>query len=109
MAMSPTRYDQKAVRNYIVYLLFNYGGKYRMPKKAVNPFKMCYDPELDTSLELDPDTAYYYLTIIGILRWIIEIGRTEIITKVTLLSSHTALPREAHLEAAEQVMAHVGQ
>ena len=39
-----------------------------MPKKAENPFKMCYDPELDTSQKVDPDAAYYYLTIIGILR-----------------------------------------
>ena len=39
-----------------------------MPKKAENPFKMGYDPELDTSSELDPDAASFYLTIIGIIR-----------------------------------------
>ena len=54
---------------------------------------MGYDPELDISPEFDPDAASYYLTIIGILRWIIETGRISIITKVTLLSSHVALPR----------------
>ena len=43
-----------------------------MPKKAENPFKISYDPELDISPELDPDAASYYLTIIGILRWMIE-------------------------------------
>ena len=43
-----------------------------MPKKAKNPFKMGYYPELDTSPEIDPDAASYYLTIIGILRWMIE-------------------------------------
>ena len=80
-----------------------------MPKKAENQFKMGYDPELDTSPELDPDAASYYLTIIGILRWMVELGRIDIITKVSLLSSHVALPREGHLEAAVHVMAHVGQ
>ena len=30
-----------------------------MPKKAENPFKMGYDQEFDTSLELDPDAASY--------------------------------------------------
>ena len=59
-----------------------------MPKKAENPFKMGYDPELDTSQELDPDAASYYLTIIGILRWIFELGRIDIITEVSLLSSN---------------------
>ena len=67
-AMSPIKYVQEAVRNCTVHLSFNYGGKYRMPKKAENPFKMGYDPELGTSPELDPDAASYYLTIIGILR-----------------------------------------
>ena len=80
-----------------------------MPMKAENPFKMGYDPELDTSPELDPDAASYYLTIISILGWMIELGRIDIITKVSLLSSQVALPREGHLEAAVHVMAHVGQ
>ena len=39
----------------------------------------------------------------------IELGRIHIITKVLLLSSHVALPREEHVEAAVHVMAHVGQ
>ena len=30
-------------------------------------------------------------------------------TKLWLLSSHVALPREGHLEAAMHVMAHIGQ
>ena len=65
---------------------------------------MGYDPELDTSPELDPDAASYYLTIIGILRWMVELGRIDIITKVSLLSSHVALPRGGHMEAAVHVM-----
>ena len=70
---------------------------------------MGYDPELYTSPELDPDTASYYLTIIGILRWMVELGRIDRITKVSLLSSHVALLREGRLEAAVHIMAHVGQ
>ena len=51
----------------------------------------------------------YYLTIIGILRWIIELGRIDIINNVLLLSSHAALPREGHLDAAVHVMTHFAQ
>ena len=72
-AMSPAKYDQVAVRNSVIHLLSNYGDKYRMPKKAENPFKMSYNPELDTSPDLDQDAALYYLTIIGILRWMIKL------------------------------------
>ena len=80
-----------------------------MSKKAENTFKMGYDPELDTSPELDSNAAFYYLTIKGILRWMIELGKIDTITKVLLLPSHVALPREKHLEAAVHVKSHVGQ
>ena len=64
---------------------------------------------MDTSPELDPYPASYYLTIIGFLSWMVKLGRIDIITKVSLLSSHVALPREGHLDAAINVMVHVGQ
>ena len=70
---------------------------------------MGYNPELDTSPELEPDAAYFYMTIINILRWMIKLGRIDITTKVSLMSSHVALPREEHLDAAVHVMSHVGQ
>ena len=108
-AVSAAKYVQEAVRNCILHLSSNYGGNYRMPKKAENPFKTGYDPELDTSSELDSDAVSYYLMIIGILKWMIESGRINIITKVSLLSSHVALPREGHMETAVHIMAHVGQ
>ena len=60
--MSPAKYVKEAVRNCIVHLSSNCGGKYRIPKKAEIPFKMGYDPGLDTSPELEPYTASYYLT-----------------------------------------------
>ena len=65
-AMSPTRYVQEAISNCKMYLSSNYGGKYKIPKKAKNPLKMGYDQESDTSPELDPDAASYYLMVTGI-------------------------------------------
>ena len=83
-AMSPARYVHEAVRNGAVHLSSNYGCKHRIPTKAENPFKMRYDPELNTSPELDLDAVSYYLTIIGIMKWMVELGRFDIITKVSL-------------------------
>ena len=68
-AMSPAKYVHEAVRNCSAHLLTNYGGRYKMPKKAKNPFKIGYDPVLDISSELDSDAVSYYLTIIGIWRY----------------------------------------
>ena len=70
---------------------------------------MGYDLELDTCPELDPSAASHYLTIAGILIWMIELGRIDKVTKLSLLLPHVALPREGHLEALVHNMAHVGQ
>lgn len=58
-------------------------------------------------MALDPDRASYYQSLIGILRWTVELGRVDISTEVSLLSSHLALPREGHLLAVLQIMAYL--
>ena len=70
---------------------------------------MVYYPELGISPELEPDAMSYFQTIISVLRWMIKLGRIDIVTEVSFLSSHVALPREGHLDAMLHVMAHVGQ
>ena len=55
--MSPVKYVHEAARNCTIHLAANYGGRFRLPKKAGNPFKMSYDPEFCTSPELEPDAA----------------------------------------------------
>ena len=100
--MSPMKYVPEVVRNCTAYLAVDYDGLFRLLKKEENPFRMCYDPELDISPELEPDATYYY-TIIGIHKRIINLGRIDIITKVSLFSSHVALPREGHLDAWSEI------
>ena len=68
---------------------------------------MGYDPELDVSTPLEPDLVSYYQSLIGIMRWMIELGRIDIATEISLLSSHNAYPREGHLEAALHVMSYL--
>ena len=33
------------------------------------------------------------------LRWMVKIGKVDIITEVSLMASHMAMPREGHLDA----------
>ncbi len=40
----------------------------------------------------------------GIVRWMIELGRIDICTEVSMLLSYMALPRQGHLEAVFHVM-----
>jgi hypothetical protein len=67
-------------------------------RKAYGPFTGRYKPELDESPELDPIRANLYHSQIGILRWCVEMGRLDIITEVSTLSTYLFLLHGGHLE-----------
>ena len=95
--ISPTKYVRDAIKNVETYI-----GKrgLTLPKTGYDaPFKRGYRPELDFSKELNAEDSSYYQSQIGILRWMIELGRIDIIEEVAELSTFLALPREGHLEA----------
>jgi hypothetical protein len=83
-------------------------GDQMLVKKASGPFAGGYKPELDEIPELDPTTANFYQSQIGILRWCVELGSIGIITEVSMLSIYLFLPREGHLEAVFHVFAYLG-
>ena len=65
-----------------------------------------YRPELDVSPVLGPHDASYYIPLIGILRWIVELGCVEIFIEVSIISSHMSMPREGHLEQLFHIFYH---
>ena len=69
-----------------------------LSNKVSTPLSNEYRPELDVTPELDARRANYYQGLIGVLRWIVELGRIDIIVPIALLSRFLALPREGHLE-----------
>jgi hypothetical protein len=50
----------------------------------------------------------FYQSQIGIMRWCVELGRIDIITEVSMFSSHLCLSSEYHLEAVFHVFAYLG-
>lgn len=97
------QYVQEACKNVIKYLeqrkaKFN-DMKYSMSKRDGSPMKNDYRPEIDDTPELGPKDAAYYQSLIGVLRWIVELGRVDIVCEVSMMSSCLALPREGHLQA----------
>ena len=93
-----------AVQNVEQHLA-KYGGK--LPSRAVTPLSSNYRPETDTSNELEPSDAAYFQSLIGVLRWMVELGRVDICLEVSLLSSHLALPRVGHLEEVYHIFAYL--
>ena len=90
-----SKYVQDAVNNVETYLKKK--GE-SLPAKAKTPLSNGYRPEIDTSDELGPQEASYYQSLIGILRWMVELGRVDMCVEVSMMSSHLALPRKGHLE-----------
>ncbi len=98
-ANSPAKYVWSSVQNVEKYLKDLGDSRWKLPSKCSNPFEIDYEPELDETKVLNADLASWYASLIGMLRWMVEIGRVDIITEVSLMSSHMAMPREGHLDA----------
>ena len=103
-AFGSSQYVQSAVKNVYEHLA-KQGMK--LPCKAPNPLTFDYHPEIDVSQELGEDDASYYQTLIGVLRWIVELGRIDIDCEVSMMSSHMALPREGHLKELYHIFAYL--
>ena len=94
-AFGSAQYVKNAVENVETYLRKK--GE-SLPAKARTPLSHGYRPELDISDELGAGEASYYQSLIGILRWMVELGRVDICVEVSMMSSHLALPRTGHLK-----------
>jgi hypothetical protein len=101
---SSSHYVRRAVQNLEDWMA-NEGIK--LPKRAPSPMVSTYKPELDVSPELDAEKANFYQSQVGVLRWIIEMGRLDITTEVSMLVAHMAAPRIGHLRAVYQVFAYL--
>ena len=95
-AFGSAQYVKAAVKNVETYIAKE--GR-TLPAKATTPMPSGYRPEIDVSDELGAMEAAYYQSLIGVLRWMVELGRVDICTEVSMLSSHLALPRRGHLNA----------
>jgi hypothetical protein len=62
---------------------------------------------IDVSTGLKVKGIRYYQELIGVMQWAIELGRVDIATEVSLLSSHLALPRAGHLQQAYHIFGYL--
>ncbi|GAX21971.1 hypothetical protein FisN_16Hh038 [Fistulifera solaris] len=104
-SFSSSQYVQAAVANVEKYI--KKLERWDLPAKADTPMRTSYRSELDVSPELDPTLAAYYMSLIGVLRWIVELGRVDICLEVSILSSFMAMPREGHFEQVLHIFAYL--
>ena len=66
-----------------------------------------YRPELDQSPELNPERQNYFQGLIGVLRWICELGRLDILMPVSMLSRYLVSAREGHMDQVFHTFAYL--
>lgn len=100
--MGSASYVEKVVKN-VKKILNKHGFEYNRKLSDINyspkqPFTTAsYRPELDTSTMCNDEQLTLYQNLIGILRWIVELGRVDIAYEVSKLSSYLVEPRTGHL------------
>ena len=103
-SFSSSQYVKNAVHNVEGYLNKK---DTKLKPKVRSPFSGQYCPETDMLPELNSAEASYYMSLIGILRWVVELGRVDIAVEVLLMSSHMAMPREGHLDQLFHMFAYL--
>ena len=78
-----------------------------LPISVQTLFSSQYRPEIDILPELREDDASYFHSLIGVLRWIMELGRVGMDVEVSMMSSHHALPYEGHLQELYHIFAYL--
>ena len=69
--------------------------------------KKSYRPELDVTPELSDAYASYYQSLIGILRWIVELVQVDICLEVSMIYLNLVLPRIGYLRQILEIFSHI--
>ena len=103
-ALASTKYTKRAIADLEVEL--DAIGK-RLPTKVTTPLASGYRPEIDQSVELNPERQNYFQGLIGVLRWICELGRVDILMPVSMLSRYLVAARVGHLDQVFHMFAYL--
>jgi hypothetical protein len=90
--MSSDSYCKAAVQNIETWL--NKRGEF-LPTRTACVFPSGWKPELDVTPELKEEDANYFMQQIGVLRWLVELGRIDIATEVSMLAAYSQCMSQA--------------
>ena len=105
--ISPSKYVHEADRNCKNYLKERFPADHELIKYAPNQFPLGCEPEMDTSPELLPNEASYFQTLIHVMRWVVELGRVDIVVEVSQRASFLVMPRQWHFINALHSMSYL--
>ena len=103
-AMSSTSYNKRMIKDIETELV---KIDKRLPTKISTLLSSGYRPELDSTPELNAERQNYYQGLVGVLHWICELGRLDILMPISLMSRYLASAREGHLDQLFHVFAYL--
>ena len=95
---------QAAIKNIEEYL--EKKGE-KLVAKDPTPLSSGYRPDIDISQELAGADASYFHLLIGILRWIVELGCSDICIDVSMMALHLALPCKGRMKELYHIFAYL--
>ena len=79
----------------------------KLPYKAPTLISHGFCPETDVSPELGEADASSFHSLLGVLQWIVELGKVDINVELSMMSSHLALPQVGHLIEIYHIFAYL--
>ena len=92
--MSSKGYVKAAIKNVEIWL--EKKGE-KLKTKTVCVFPSGWKPKCDVTPLLNDEDASWFQQQIGVLRWMVELGRMDICTEVLMLAAFSADPRQGAL------------
>ena len=96
----PKKYIEKMMARYDRH----FQGK---PKQATPPLPSDDHPELDDTPLLTAKDIVIFMSFIGMLQWLITLGRLDVMQAVTALSAFRGAPRQGHMDRAKRIFGYV--
>ncbi len=94
-------------KKYLVEAIKRVERMFGSLKKYSNPMETGDHPELDDSKVLNDDGHRKFQMLMGILVWVVTIGRIDVAHSASSLSCFTMCPQEGHQERALQVFGYL--
>ena len=69
---------QATVNSVDEFLSTKYDNNWKLPDKSETPLQTIYLLELNLPPELGPNEEAYYMSLIGMMRWMFEIRQVDI-------------------------------
>ena len=103
-SISGSKYIQEAIANLEKELMKR---GLHLKRKVNAPLSAGCRPEYDMSPECSEGDMKLYISLIGILRWMVETGQIDLTCEVSMMASYCMMPRKGHLEQIFHMFAYL--